>query len=276
MFGYIRPFKPELKIREFETYKAVYCGLCHQLGRSFGAAARLTLSYDFAFFALLYMAVAPECPSFKRCVCIANPVRKRTCCTDDAALSFSADAAAISMYYKVRDNIADGRWWEKLLWRALLPFVSGAERRARKRRPELDEAFAEMMAAQAEAERGGADMDAAAEPTARAMSKMFAMCPCEGEAQRRVLERLGYLIGRYIYLCDAADDLESDIKKRRFNPLKGEENGTEAARAAIYLTIAEAQAAFALMETRRYGEIVENIVSLGLKSRADQLLAPKT
>ena len=275
MFGYIRPLKPELKIKEFETYKSVYCGLCHKLGRSFGPAARLTLSYDFAFFALLYMSVAPECPSFRRCVCIANPVRKRACCTDEKALSFSADAAAIAMYYKLRDNIDDGRWWEKLFWRMLLPFASGARKRAAKRSPEFDEIFAEMMRAQAQAESAGADMDAAAEPTANAMSRLTALFPCESEAQKRVLERMGYLIGRYIYLCDAADDLEDDIKKRRFNPLKGEENGIEAAKSAIYLTIAETQAAFALLETQRFGEIVDNIVSLGLKSRADQILAAK-
>ena len=31
MFGYIKPFKPELKVREFDTYQAFYCGLCRQL-----------------------------------------------------------------------------------------------------------------------------------------------------------------------------------------------------------------------------------------------------
>ncbi len=275
MFGYIRPLKPELRIKDFETYNAVYCGLCHQLGRSFGAFARLTLSYDFAFFALLYMSVAPECPSFKRCVCIANPLRKRPCCTDSNALSFSADAAAISMYYKLLDNIADSSWWARPFWRLALLLAAGARRRAAKRRPELESIFAAMMDAQAAAEKCGAGPDEAAEPTANAISRILALCPCDGASQKRVLERMGYLIGRYIYLCDAADDLEDDIKKRRFNPLKNEENGAEAARAAIYVTIAETQAAFALLETHRYAEIVDNIVSLGLKSRADQLLDKK-
>ena len=57
MFGYIKADKPEMKIKEFEIYKAVYCSLCKELGKSYGLLARLTLSYDFTFLALLNMAL---------------------------------------------------------------------------------------------------------------------------------------------------------------------------------------------------------------------------
>ena len=60
MFGYIKPFQPELKVREAEDYKAIYCGLCKELGRSYGIFARMTLSYDFAFMAMLFMQVVIE------------------------------------------------------------------------------------------------------------------------------------------------------------------------------------------------------------------------
>ena len=54
MFGYIRPQKGELLVREFEQYRGVYCGLCKQLGKSYGFAARMTLSYDCTFLGLLF------------------------------------------------------------------------------------------------------------------------------------------------------------------------------------------------------------------------------
>lgn len=57
LFGYIRPFQPELRIKEYEAYKSVYCGLCKELGRQYGIFARFTLSYDFTFLAILSMAV---------------------------------------------------------------------------------------------------------------------------------------------------------------------------------------------------------------------------
>ena len=57
MFGYIRIAKPELKVKEYEMYKAIYCSLCRELGRSYGFLSRLTLSYDFTFLALLNMSL---------------------------------------------------------------------------------------------------------------------------------------------------------------------------------------------------------------------------
>ena len=38
------------------------------------------------------------------------------------------------------------------------------------------------------------------------------------EGERRVLSRLGYLLGRWVYLCDALDDIGEDIAKKRYNP----------------------------------------------------------
>ena len=73
LFGYVKPFKPDLRVRELETYKAVYCGLCGQLGEAFGPAARLTLSYDFVFLAMLHYAVTPDArPVFERRWCFVN------------------------------------------------------------------------------------------------------------------------------------------------------------------------------------------------------------
>ena len=43
MFGYVRPYKPELRFKEFDAYKAVYCSLCKEIGRRYGRVLRLTL-----------------------------------------------------------------------------------------------------------------------------------------------------------------------------------------------------------------------------------------
>ena len=73
VFGYIKPWKPQLRICEFDTYKAIYCGLCKQLSHSYGPFARLTLSYAFTFLALLDMALKDESPQFKTENCLYNP-----------------------------------------------------------------------------------------------------------------------------------------------------------------------------------------------------------
>jgi hypothetical protein len=63
LFGYIRPLEAELRVRELECYKAVYCGVCRNLSGKFGPPARFALSYDATFAALLYASVHDESPT---------------------------------------------------------------------------------------------------------------------------------------------------------------------------------------------------------------------
>ena len=73
MFGYVKMWKPELKMAEYEQYQGVYCSLCKQLGRRYGLPARMTLSYDFTLLALLGMALTPDCPGFEKSRCSFHP-----------------------------------------------------------------------------------------------------------------------------------------------------------------------------------------------------------
>ena len=115
MFGYVKPYNPELRVRELEEYKAVYCGLCKQLGRSFGVFARFTLSYDFAFLAMLKTALDREiCPETERCACIAHPFCKRIRVRENAAMQMAARAAMISVYYKLSDDREDEGFFRRI------------------------------------------------------------------------------------------------------------------------------------------------------------------
>ncbi len=62
MFGYVRPLKGDLRVREYESFKAVFCGLCHSLSKNCGFAARFIVNYDLAFMAVLLSG--GEKPSF--------------------------------------------------------------------------------------------------------------------------------------------------------------------------------------------------------------------
>ena len=99
MFGYVKAYKPELKVRDYEQYKAVYCSLCKTLGREYGLFARLTLSYDFTFAALLRLALSGECPGFHKSRCPFNPFAKCNACSGgESDFSFTAAAAVIMMF----------------------------------------------------------------------------------------------------------------------------------------------------------------------------------
>ena len=77
MFGYIRTAREELRVREYEYYRASYCGLCRSMGKCTGQCSRFALSYDFAFLANVRMALTQTAPTFRRRRCIAHPFRRR-------------------------------------------------------------------------------------------------------------------------------------------------------------------------------------------------------
>lgn len=270
MFGYVKPYNPELRVRELEEYKAVYCGLCKQLGRSFGVFARFTLSYDFAFLAMLKTALDSEiCPETERCACIAHPFCKRIRVRENAAMQMAARAAMISVYYKLSDDRADEGFFRRIGAALLLPFAKRARRKALAFADgaAADEAAAKMSAAQGQLEAEKCQIpDAAAEPTANFLAAVLKNCAATAE-QAAVLERFGYLLGRYVYLCDALDDLEDDRRWGRYNPfLYAGGEAAIAAKNALFLTTAELSDDFDLLELHRYEGILENIIRIGLRA----------
>ncbi len=73
MFGYVRPYTPELLVREYTQYKAVYCQLCRVLGQEYGPLARFSLSYDCAFYALLALSVQRAGRGAAQALCVQSP-----------------------------------------------------------------------------------------------------------------------------------------------------------------------------------------------------------
>lgn len=271
LFGFIRACKPELKIKEYETYKAVYCSLCRRLGKNYGLLSRLTLSYDFTFLAMLNMSLSEGCVEFEQKRCAFNPLKKCNYCKCDDALSMPSAAAMIMLYYKICDNIADERGFKKIGYCLLKPIFSAAHKKAAQEYPQIESAVAEYISAQNELEKQNCQsLDAAADPTAIVMSRILPLCSCD-TAARRVLERLGYCLGRYIYLLDAACDLPEDIKNGSYNVLKNELDGeptafvNERVEPQLYVCANEAAKAFELLDIKKFKPILGNIIYLGLE-----------
>ncbi len=267
MFGYVKISKGELKVKEFELYKAVYCSLCKTLGKHYGILSRLTLSYDFTFLALLNLSLKEGCTEFERKRCAFNPMKKCNYCKNTDDLKMPSAVAMIMLYYKILDNIADEKGFKKLGFLCLKPVFTGAYKKAAKLYPYVSDIVAEYINNQTKLEKEGCtEMDAAADPTAKALAKIFMLCS-EDEMQKRVLDRLGYCMGRYIYLLDAACDFEKD--KDKYNVLKFTCSSTDEVKEKIkpqlYFCINEAAKAFELLDLKKNKTILGNIIYLGLE-----------
>lgn len=280
MFGYVRAFAPELKVRENETYKAVYCTLCRELGRSFGLLSRLTLSYDFTFLALLRLATEDSCTGFVSKHCTFNPLKKCNFCKNTGNILEPVAAAEVIMaYYKLLDNIADGGFFGKIGCTLIRPFFASWRRRAARKYPKIEKAVSEYIKQQQAVESNGCDsIDRAAEPTARALSYIFSVCS-DNDREVRVLERMGYLAGKWVYLIDALADMDEDLKSGGYNVLlrtgQGEDEVKERVVCDLNVCIGELGKTYDLLGVRRYDGILRNIIYLGLPHSIEQTVNKK-
>lgn len=274
MFGYIKPYQPELKIGEFEQYRGLYCSLCRRLGKRYGPSAQMTLSYDMTFLLVFYLALSDDCVGFHKGRCPYNPLKKRMCCCDTPLLDRCADASVLLVYYKTLDTIADDSFFKRLLARLALIPAKRHRRKAKAYEPEMDAAVAAYITEQTAVEKAKSpSSDEAAEPTAKLLSFLCASV-AHDEEEREVLRRFGYCLGRWIYLMDAADDLEKDRKSGNYNPfLEGHRDEKpeellaacrERARLSLNVSVAECQAAYDRLTIRRFDGIVRNILEMGL------------
>ena len=284
MFGYVKVFKPTIRMGEYEIYKGIYCTLCKRLGKRYGVLSRFTLSYDMTFLALLQMALAEECGEFCPSRCSFNPTKRCLKAQNTAAIDRAADLGTILTYYKLKDTLADEGIGKKIAAWCALPFAAAARKKAKKRAPTIDAAVAAMMTAQAAVETANdGSIDHAAEPFALLLQTLAADTAAD-DSQRRVLERFGYCLGRWVYLMDAVDDLAKDLEKGRYNPYigarqlkKGDQEGVKDTRAYALYTLnaclAECKAAYDLLDIRRFDGILRNILEEGMAHAEQRVIA---
>lgn len=263
MFGYVRPVRPELKCRDYELYRATYCGLCRCLRRRYGLIAPMLLNFDFTFLALLLWE--PE-ETFIPCRgrCHGNPLRKRPMCPDSPALEAAADESVILSWWKLRDDLADDGLWRGLPARALSAALGPAYRKAARLRPEFDRTVRSCLEELSVLEKENCpSLDRTADTFARLLRSA---APADGE-RGRVLSQLLYHLGRWIYLADARDDLEEDKLSGRYNPAAaryGPQGDDEALRLTMDNSLVQIGAALQLGSFGCRTALLENIVYLGL------------
>ncbi len=284
MFGYVKPFKPHMRICEFETYNAIYCGLCKALGKKYGFMSRMTLSYDFTFLGLMELALNDSEAELETQRCIAHPLRKKICLKSVDGLDYTASAASILLYNKIKDDISDKKFIAKIVPMFLKLFTIRAYKKASENYPNLSKYISEQMELQNKLEAENCkSIDRASEPSSNMLAEI-ASGLSQNIDEKRVLRRFGYLLGRYIYIADAFDDIEKDFQSRGFNPLIvgdsaiHELNMQEVQKKtedSISFTLGALADAYVQLELKRFKPITDNIVYLGLKNTFYEMVTKK-
>lgn len=252
-----------------EQFQGAYCGLCHTLGYHYGLAGRMILNYDMTFLAML-LSEGQGTLCHRRCA--LHPVKGQCCVCDDTAFDTAAHCSIVLTWWQIQDGIQDHGFFGSLKYRFAALFLRRAYKKARKFLPDFDRQTQEHLQALAslEAEKCPS-IDAVADTFAQLVAG--AAMEVEGETHRRVLSQLFYHLGRWIYLVDAADDLEKDYRSGSYNPLLYRfdlQAGqlTDEARQELSLTLDTSvrtmAAAFELWDFGAYNAVIESTVYHGL------------
>ncbi len=268
MFGYIKPRVGELLVKEYELYKAVYCGLCIEGGKKVSRLTRFLLSDDFVFLAILRMAVTDAKPSVSKKRCPYS-LKKKSVLTDNECITYSCAAFAVLTYQKLLDDIRDSKGIKKLIKRFALPYMRLMNRRTSKMYPTLLPLAEKHLSRLSEVEKcSTSSIDNSAEPFAMLVAD-FCAEGTEGE-QRRILYECGYHLGRYIYIIDAFEDCFEDEKNGEFNCLNtefGSAENTVKNNRIIYQTLRDSInrlcLAFGLASDCGYNSLIQAILMFG-------------
>lgn len=264
MFGHIQANLADLNKDERQRYHAAYCGLCQALGERHGFTSRLSLTYDLTFLTLLLSSLYEPNEKIGECRCVVHPCKKHTFvrneCTD-----YAADMTIALTYYKCLDDWSDDK---NLLGKCYAATLAKQYEQVKKDWPDQCAAIETSLSKLSAIERQQSDdPDKAANSFGRLIEGIFIYRKDRWEEH---LRWLGSGLGRYIYLADAAVDLERDKKKGNYNPLKGLSTSLEEFRTPLMMVLGDASNAFESLPLVQDVHLLRNILYSGLWIRYNQ------
>lgn len=279
MFGYIKPDIPELKVKDYELYKATYCGLCRAMGKCTGCASRFTLSYDFAFLSLVRMAIEKTKGEIEMRKCMVHPLKKRPMLKINPVLEYSAKSSVILTRLKLEDNINDSKGISRIKAK-IAGCVSLFFKKTDKELLPLEEKIKSCIDKLSELEKEGCDsVDMAADTFGELLAHVSSF-GLEG-GNDVVAYEIGYHLGKWIYVIDACDDFADDLKSGSYNVLKlafGEkidENHKKLIQGAMFLELDKMSKAVELIDFSSHRDVeavVKNIIYDGLIAETKRVL----
>jgi len=214
MFGYIQVNCKTLSEAEKKRFRACYCGLCHVLHAKYGDAGRMTLSNDMTFLMLLLTSLYEPKETCYDERCVLHPFKKHSA-VGSAAAEYAADMNILLAYFKCLDDVGDeaslkGKMGERLLRSAYGKVNARYPLRCERVKACLDQ----MTVLEKE---DSEEIDALAHLSGEMLAETFVW---KEDAFAPYLRRIAMALGGFVYLMDAYEDYDEDIKRGRYNPLK--------------------------------------------------------
>ena len=264
MFGYVLINKEELRFREFDVYRSYYCGMCQVLKKRSGNLAQATLNYDMTFLQLLLTSLYEPETKLEAFRCKLHPFKKTIKRTNEIT-GYIADMNLFLSYLKCVDDWKDEKKFSRKLYSFL---ISRKIKKIRKLYPEKTDKLENILKASREYEaKNEYDIDKIAAYSGELMAQIFLYREDEWKNQ---LYKMGFFLGKYIYLMDAYEDIEKDVKKGNYNPfteIYKNENFDDFVQKILTMMISECAREFENLPIIEDVDILRNILYSGVWSK---------
>lgn len=282
MFGYVMPAIPELRVKDYSLFRAYYCGLCKSIGHNVGQLPRFSLNYDMTFLAIFIDALTVEPAVVVKNNCFLCPLNNRQSVVDNTALRYAAFCNTLLAYYKLLDDVKDDRKVKAFLGTKLLkPYIKDLPGEFSR----VSDYVLNQLQELSLMEKGDKEftLDEFAHPFSNLVGGLLSIY-FEAAPYKDLVYWFGYNLGKWTYIIDAYDDLESDHANNEFNPIQFAFKNEQipmldtkqiiAARTEFVL-ISCARACldvFAQLPLQKNQGIIKNILELGLMNKIEQVL----
>jgi hypothetical protein len=277
MFGYLIPQKSELKVRELQDWQATYCGVCHAISKDCGQAPRFALQNDMASFAMLLIDLTDDTFEAHKKACIAHMIKKRPTLQKNASLTYCGDVTTLLARHKLLDMWND----EKKIYAPVAnTLISSGYKKAKRRNPKLAQKLYDILNTLTEVEKDqNVSFDVPAALSGELLYEVSMHADNISDNDKKILSDMMRNLGIWIYLADAIEDKEEDIKKGCFNPLvrDGKPDSDIITHASEIMTFAlsRAQLAYDLLKLDKSAPIMDNIIRYSLPTRQNMILKDK-
>ncbi|MDD5954189.1 MAG: DUF5685 family protein [Firmicutes bacterium] len=232
MFGFVTACIGELSKEQRSRYGGIYCGICRQMKYRASQSARLTLSYDMVFLSLLLMSLYEPEEEQGVLHCAVHPLRRLNW-IDNEYVRYAADMNTALAYYNLMDDWQDDR---KLSARLLAGSFEDVLPAIEQRYSRQCGAIAGCIRQLRELEQGNCpNPDEPASCFGRLLGELLVY---REDLWAPTLRQVGFHLGRFIYMADAAVDYRADARKHKYNPFLAMETGEDWARWEEYLVLA--------------------------------------
>ena len=264
MFGYITINKPEIKCKDYDVYRSFYCGLCRELRERFGITGQLSLTYDMTFVILLLSGLYEPKTFVGTTHCVMHPVRKQPVRKNEFT-EYAADMNVLLSYYKCLDDWKDEKKVSRLSYAKLLEHNCVRLRHTYAGKSEVLISRLEELSGLEK--KGETDVDRVAGCFGRIMEEILV---CREDVWEGTIRRMGFYLGKFIYLLDAFEDVEKDVKSGSYNPFREDyrkEDFPDQVKNLRIMMMAECSREFEKLPIIKYGDILRNILYSGVLCR---------